>query len=242
MTLANRKIVYYVDPMTSGEAFQELQAAVTNDIVGDRTLIRIPSVERLFSRIVQPVNRIDMIAVLAESLVKTGDELFMMVSTLKQLIKFSYVMDNEGGYRPRDTKIMLMISDKIDRTLLREALDIDDVLIGFHYGGKFTLDDIREHALKLDQGIIGVPKKIRDLLKPKKKKQKSVTEIITLTPRQSQIYRLISTRGASNKTIAKTLNISESTVKLHISAILKKYGVRNRTQLAVFSKLVPEHT
>ena len=57
-----------------------------------------------------------------------------------------------------------------------------------------------------------------------------------MTPRQEQIHTLISTRGASNKVIAKTLNISESTVKLHVSAVLKKYGVKNRTQLALFSK------
>jgi two-component system nitrate/nitrite response regulator NarL len=47
---------------------------------------------------------------------------------------------------------------------------------------------------------------------------------------------MVTNRGASNKMIAKTLNISESTVKLHIGTILKKFGVRNRTQLAIFGK------
>jgi len=58
---------------------------------------------------------------------------------------------------------------------------------------------------------------------------------IRLTPRQQQIFKLVSTRGVSNKVIAKTLKISESTVKAHVSAILKAYGVRNRTQLAVLA-------
>lgn len=58
----------------------------------------------------------------------------------------------------------------------------------------------------------------------------------SLTPRQRQILALISKRGSSNKVIAKTLNISESTVKLHLGNIFKKYGVRNRTQLALFSQ------
>ena len=44
---------------------------------------------------------------------------------------------------------------------------------------------------------------------------------------------LVAKRGLSNKKIAQVLNISESTVKVHISAILKAYGVRNRTQLAL---------
>lgn len=62
------------------------------------------------------------------------------------------------------------------------------------------------------------------------------TSAKSLTPRQSQIFDLIVTRGASNKAIANLLHITDSTVKLHMTAILKKYGVRTRTQLAVFSK------
>lgn len=56
---------------------------------------------------------------------------------------------------------------------------------------------------------------------------------IKLTPRQQQVMRLVCHRGLSNKGIALILKISESTVKIHISAILKKYGVKNRTQLVL---------
>jgi DNA-binding NarL/FixJ family response regulator len=56
---------------------------------------------------------------------------------------------------------------------------------------------------------------------------------IHLTDRQQQVYDLIALRGLSNKQIAKTLKISESTVKIHVSAILKNLCVRNRTQLAL---------
>lgn len=56
---------------------------------------------------------------------------------------------------------------------------------------------------------------------------------IRLTARQQDIMTLVAKRGLSNKKIAQVLNISESTVKVHISAILKAYGVRNRTQLAL---------
>jgi len=54
-----------------------------------------------------------------------------------------------------------------------------------------------------------------------------------LTERQGQVARLVCHRGLSNKAVANILNISESTVKIHISAILKKYGVKNRTQLVL---------
>ena len=56
---------------------------------------------------------------------------------------------------------------------------------------------------------------------------------IRLTGRQREILALVANRGLSNKKIAQILNISESTVKVHISSILKAYGVRNRTQLAL---------
>lgn len=84
------------------------------------------------------------------------------------------------------------------------------------------------------------PKHILDeLLGVKKKKPESIssTKNVVLTPRQKQIFEIVTTRGCSNKQVAKLLNLSESTIKLHMSAIFKKYGVKNRTQLAVFSKV-----
>lgn len=81
------------------------------------------------------------------------------------------------------------------------------------------------------------PKHIINQLPGAKKPQYKVgSSEIKLTPRQAQIVSLIKERGASNKIIAKTLSISESTVKLHVGIVLKKYGVKNRTQLALFSK------
>lgn len=56
---------------------------------------------------------------------------------------------------------------------------------------------------------------------------------IVLTRRQLQVLGLIQGRGLSNKKIAQVLKITVSTVKSHISAILKEYGVQNRTQLAL---------
>lgn len=58
----------------------------------------------------------------------------------------------------------------------------------------------------------------------------------TLTDRQYEIFNLVARRGLSNKKIAETLKISEDTVKAHVGEILKKYGVRNRTQLALANK------
>jgi len=54
----------------------------------------------------------------------------------------------------------------------------------------------------------------------------------TLTTRQSQVLDLIA-QGKSNKQIAYDMGVSESTVKLHINALLRSLHVSNRTQAVV---------
>lgn len=57
---------------------------------------------------------------------------------------------------------------------------------------------------------------------------------VPLSPREMQILRLV-TRGLSNKEIARELQISHQTVKNHMTAVLKKLAVEDRTQAAVFA-------
>ena len=58
--------------------------------------------------------------------------------------------------------------------------------------------------------------------------------IDSLTKRELEILKLIA-QGLLNKEIAAMLNISERTVKNHISNIFKKIDVSDRTQAAVFA-------
>jgi DNA-binding NarL/FixJ family response regulator len=50
-----------------------------------------------------------------------------------------------------------------------------------------------------------------------------------LTPRQADVLRLL-VQGKPNKTICRVLQLSEGTVKVHVSAILKALRVQTRTQ------------
>lgn len=50
-----------------------------------------------------------------------------------------------------------------------------------------------------------------------------------LTERQREVLALLA-RGLVNKEIARTLDLAEATVKMHITAIMKLLGVSNRTQ------------
>lgn len=53
-----------------------------------------------------------------------------------------------------------------------------------------------------------------------------------LTERELEVARLVAA-GASNREIARDLYLGEGTVKNHVSAVLRKLGLRDRTQLAL---------
>jgi DNA-binding NarL/FixJ family response regulator len=59
-----------------------------------------------------------------------------------------------------------------------------------------------------------------------------------LTPREREITHLIG-NGASNKEIASQLEVTEKTVKAHLTAIFRKLGLSDRLRLALF---VSEHS
>ncbi|MDH5600894.1 MAG: LuxR C-terminal-related transcriptional regulator, partial [Gammaproteobacteria bacterium] len=52
-----------------------------------------------------------------------------------------------------------------------------------------------------------------------------------LTPRQHEVLRKL-VHGYSNKEIGRLLDMAESTVRVHIAAILKELNVTNRTRAA----------
>ena len=57
---------------------------------------------------------------------------------------------------------------------------------------------------------------------------------VDLTERETEVLRLMAC-GQSNKHIARSLHISEKTVKTHVSNILSKLGVQSRTQATLYA-------
>lgn len=63
----------------------------------------------------------------------------------------------------------------------------------------------------------------------------------TLTAREQDVAVALA-QGASNKEIARQFNITERTVKFHVSALLEKLGARDRLQLSLIINGVPRIT
>lgn len=126
------------------------------------------------------------------------------------------------------------IAIAIDRPLRREEIKRlrDCNVSGVILNGKTFDHHLNQQSVKelLSQNTDYWP---REAIETVAKPQREINESVSLTDRQKEVQQLLCERGLSNKSIARQLNISESTVKIHVSAILKRYGVRNRTQLAL---------
>ena len=151
-------------------------------------------------------------------------EIVNMIETFTKLLEFQHKLT-----------ITLAVNKDTDIKVIKEAQKLN--IIGIIPSSRdFTFAETKKGVHSQLNDIPYWPKHIIEQLPgAKKTEQKIKPGEIKLTPRQSQILHLIKDRGASNKVIAKHLNITESTVKLHVSIVLKKFNVKNRTQLALFS-------
>ena len=128
----------------------------------------------------------------------------------------------------------VLVDQNTDAAQLQQITDTDISGVVPHPQW-LTLNDSVTAIQELLMGHTYLPRRLLDQISNVRRAStaKKVSDTIVLTARQNQVLHLICHRGASNKTIARQLKISESTVKLHVSSIFKKYGVRNRTQLAL---------
>jgi DNA-binding NarL/FixJ family response regulator len=124
---------------------------------------------------------------------------------------------------------MVVVSAHDDPQTIRRALELG--ASGF-ISKSASIEDIRSAvAIVLDGGVVapsgmdlGVERdpEISDLIR----------RLQTLTPQQTRVLGMLA-EGLLNKQIAYELNVSEATIKAHVSAVLQKLGVDSRTQAVI---------
>jgi len=126
--------------------------------------------------------------------------------------------------------IMLTVSD-----------NDEDVICAISYGADgYLLKDMDPDEIlkKIKEAAIGkmvLSEKLTHILAGAiRKGDNNKTNILAkLTSREHEILKLIA-KGLSNKLIAKDLDISDGTVKVHVKHVLKKLGLRSRVEAAVW--------
>src|SRR5690606_7903194 len=77
------------------------------------------------------------------------------------------------------------------------------------------------------------PSQVDDQVSPLSSEQEAISsQLASLTPQQFRVLSMVCD-GLLNKQIAYELQVSEATVKAHVTAIFRKLGVRTRTQAAL---------
>jgi two-component system nitrate/nitrite response regulator NarL len=77
-----------------------------------------------------------------------------------------------------------------------------------------------------------MPVRAEDAVVPTSLEPRGSPAAPALTPRERDIVRILA-RGASNKDIARELDLAESTVKIHVRNVLRKLNLSSRVQIAI---------
>lgn len=96
-----------------------------------------------------------------------------------------------------------------------------------------SLDAISRAIGEILEGEVWLPPEMADALGEGDAEEAKFAEAIaSLTPQQFRVLNML-TEGLLNKQIAYDLNVSEATIKAHVTAILRKLGVHSRTQAVI---------
>lgn len=126
--------------------------------------------------------------------------------------------------------VMLTVSDSEDNIIAALRGGADGYLLK-----DMEPEDILERLLLAAEGRTVISERVTELLAQALREEarpKSVQEA-GLTEREEEILRLIA-QGQSNKLIARQLDISEGTVKVHVKHLLKKLNLRSRIEAALW--------
>jgi len=178
--------------------------------------------------------------------VGTGQEGIEMAKGLSpDIILLDVKMPSMGGIET--LKALRSIDIKTPVLMLTMSRDEADLQAALRDGAQgYLLKDMEPEDLvpALDSAIRGDNVVAKELIgsltrivqgkTEESKKPQSATPLSELTPREQEILAHIA-EGQSNKVIARALDITDGTVKLHVKSILRKLGVHSRVEAAVIA-------
>lgn len=133
---------------------------------------------------------------------------------------------------------VIVVTAMEDPVIMQRALDLGAA--GF-VPKSANLCEISKALQTVLAGGVSVPERLSSYIsEPSQLSEPAITasrRIATLTPQQFRIASLLAA-GMLNKQIAWELGISEATVKVHMTTILRKLNVQNRTQVALLIQAV----
>ncbi|MDO5666579.1 MAG: response regulator transcription factor [Alcaligenaceae bacterium] len=124
-----------------------------------------------------------------------------------------------------------IISAHEDPTLMRRA--VDHGAMGY-IPKSADIDTLCSAIDQILSGEIWLPQNARKTPAVTLKEKEAAKLVSELTPQQFRVLQMV-TRGRLNKQIAYDLGVSETTIKTHMTAILRKLGVSNRTQAVLLA-------
>lgn len=95
-----------------------------------------------------------------------------------------------------------------------------------------SLEVIQQAVRVVLDGDVWWPSNIQDVAYVSPEAKAASEGLASLTPQQFRVLTMVCD-GLLNKQIAYELNVSEATIKAHVTAIFRKLGVRTRTQAAL---------
>ncbi|MCG8607891.1 response regulator transcription factor [bacterium] len=165
----------------------------------------------------------DIGLVLIDAITQDLDELSEIGQLRRQapdipVVVFSAGVDRRYVLRAIDSGAIGVVSKSADLDESLKALKI--VLSGGIYVPPEVMGRLDDNGLQNQVSTVSSPSEM--------------SRIQSLTLRQHEVFARLA-NGMSNADIARDLGKSEHTVRIHVSAILKNLGVKNRTQAALLA-------
>ena len=127
--------------------------------------------------------------------------------------------------------LVVVVSMVEDRKTILHAIDVG---ASGYIPKTMSRDDMIKALQAVLAGEVYLPRTLLTIQDGAKPKAVPTASLGVLTLRQQEVLALVA-QGKTNAQIAQALGMTDATVRLHVSGILKRLGLNNRTQAALYA-------